>query len=292
MAPDLFESHRSKLFGIAYRMLGSVAEAEDAVQDSYLRWHQMNDHAKISNIEAFLVTVVTRLCLDHLKSARVNRESYVGPWLPEPLVTGPHSGPEAEKELADTLSYAFMMLLERLNPTERAVYILREAFDFKHEEIAEVLGKKAAYSRQVSRRAKANLGQHEKRFECTDEDQNRLFGRFIEASGGGDLNLLFNMLADDIVLYSDGGGKVLAALRPLRGKERVIQFLNRALPRQESGSEVQLCRANGQPAIRLNVHGEVYGIVTLHFVEGKVEQIFIVRNPDKLVRAEYHKPIM
>ncbi|MEH6571350.1 MAG: RNA polymerase sigma-70 factor [Halioglobus sp.] len=292
MPADPFESHRSKLFGIAYRMLGSVAEAEDAVQDTYLRWHQKNDRSDIINSEAFLVTVVTRLCLDHLKSATVNRETYVGPWLPEPLITGSQSGPEAQKEFADTLSYAFLMLLERLNPTERAVYILREAFDFKHEEIAAVLGGNAANSRQVSRRAKANLGQHKQRFECTDKDQDRLFGRFIEATGQGNLQPLFDMLADDIVLYSDGGGKVLAALRPLRGKERIIRFLRRTLGQRDSAGEVSLCRVNGQPAIKQSLHGEVTGIVTLHFVEGKVEQLFVVRNPDKLCRAEYQQSII
>jgi RNA polymerase sigma-70 factor (ECF subfamily) len=292
MVPAPFETHRSKLFGIAYRMLGSVAEAEDAVQDTYLRWHDRSDKSDIANIEAYLVTVTTRLCLDHLKSAKVKRESYIGPWLPEPLITGSHSEPEAQKELADTLSYAFMMLLERLNPTERAVYILREAFDFKHEEIAEVLGRNAAYSRQVSRRAKANLGQYEKRFECTDEDQDRLFGRFIEASGGGDLQPLFDMLADDIVLYSDGGGKVLAALRPLHGKERIIRFLRRILQQQGPDIEVNLCRVNGQPAIRQCLHGEVTGVITLHFVQGKVAQLFVVRNPDKLYRDEYHQAII
>lgn len=291
MRPELFESHRPKLFGIAYRMLGTVAEAEDIVQEAYLRWHQ-SDHNAIANIEAFLVTVTTRLCIDHLKSAKVQRETYIGPWLPEPLIGAAETGPDAQKELADTLSYAFLMLLERLNPVERAVYILREAFDFKHEEVAKVLGRSPAYSRQLSRRAKEHLKQHGKRFESTDEEQERLFKHFLDACGGGDLQPLFDMLADDITLYSDGGGKVLAALRPLQGKDRVIRFLHRVFQQFEPDSEVQLCHVNGQPGIKLIRHGEIVGILTLHFVAGKIQQLFAIRNPDKLCRVESHHSIM
>lgn len=292
MDPELFEKHRSKLFGIAYRMLGTVSEAEDVVQEAYLRWHQMGNQQAISNLEAYLVTVTTRLCIDHLKSAKVRRECYVGPWLPEPLVSDIETGPEAQKELADTLSYAFMMLLERLNPLERAVYILREAFDFKHEEIAEILDRNPAHSRQLSRRAKASLGQSGKRFEYSDADQERLFSRFVEASAGGDLKPLFEMLADDITLYSDGGGKALAALRPLLGKERIIRFLRRAFPQQDSDTALQFCRVNGQPALQLSLEGEVTGIITLHFVKGKVQQMFVVKNPDKLGNTDTHHSII
>ncbi|MFT4825201.1 MAG: RNA polymerase sigma-70 factor (ECF subfamily) [Halioglobus sp.] len=169
-----------------------------------------------------MVTGTTRLCIDYLKSARVQGVPGLGHGCPN--LFAPRQRPEAHKERADTLSYAFMMLLERLNPTERAVYILREAFDLRHEAIAEVLGHNCAHSRQLSRRAKEHLGQHVKRFECSDKDQERLFTRFVEASAGGDLQPLFDMLSEDITAYSDGGGKVLAALRPLRAVLQMVSI--------------------------------------------------------------------
>lgn len=295
MQPELFETHRSKLFGIAYRMLGTIAEAEDAVQDTYLRWQQSNSKDVISNIEAYLVTTITRLCIDHLKSAKVNRENYVGTWLPEPLIeqrnAQAESEPEAAQELAQTLSYAFMMLLEQLNPVERAVYILREAFDFRHDEIAKILGRSSADSRQLSRRARQRLRQNEKRFEKTEEDQEALFARFLDAAAGNDLQPLFAFLAEDIALYSDGGGKVRAALRVLEGKARVIEFIERVLTQQDPASEISLCRVNGQPAIQQTLAGESTAIITCHFVEGKVAQLFIVRNPEKLHRNTIPHPI-
>ena len=282
MQTSLLEKHRAKLFGIAYRMLGTVTDAEDVVQEAYLRWQQSNNQQTIGNIEAYLVTVTTRLCIDHLKSARVNREHYIGPWLPEPLIGAARSEPDVQQELAETLSYAFMMLLEQLNPVERAVYILREAFDFKHHEIAKILGRSPADSRQLSRRAKANLSHHEKRFEAADNDQEQLFTHFLDAASGNDLQPLFDFLAEDITLYTDGGGKVRAALRALHGKDRVIHFIQRALQQQDPDSEINICRVNGQPALKLTLQSQIVGIITLQFVRGLVQQLFIVRNPDKL----------
>jgi RNA polymerase sigma-70 factor (ECF subfamily) len=245
----------------------------------------MVSKTSVKNVEAFLVTVTTRLSLDYLKSARAQRVEYIGPWLPEPLLAETASEPDAETELADTLSFAFMMLLERLNPSERAVYILREAFNLKHAEIAQVLNHSPAYSRQLAKRAKAQLGQHEKRFEASDKDQDRMFSSFLEASMSGDLKPLFERLADDITLYSDGGGKVIAALRPLLGKDRVVRFLRKTLAPKTPKEEIQLCRVNGQPAIKLSFAGHVVTVITLNFVDGKVQQIFVQRNPDKLRAA-------
>lgn len=280
------------MFGIAYRMLGTRAEAEDAVQDTYLRWHQNNDQEAVKNVEAYLVTITTRLCIDHLKSARVKRESYIGPWLPEPLIGAAQAEPDAQQELAETLSYAFMMLLEELNPAERAVYILREAFDFKHREIAEILDRTPEDSRQLSRRAQAHLKQQQKRFAATDEDKEQLFERFVGAASGDDLQPLFNLLAEDISAYTDGGGKVRAALRSLHGKERVSQFITRVLQQTDPDSEVGICRVNGELAIQQSLHGTTTGVITLHFVAGKVQQLFIVRNPDKLRGAVTHNRIL
>jgi len=209
VAADVFESHRPKLFGIAYRMLGTVAEAEDAVQDTYLRWQQALEKNSISldekaetnsaavttkrvdNPEAYLVTIITRLCIDNLKSARAKRESYIGPWLPEPLITEEAAGPEIQQELAETLSFAFMMLLEQLSPAERAVYILREAFNFKHQEIAEILGRSTADSRKLSSRARTHLNQPARRYAATNSDQELLFGKFIAAAAGEDMQPLY-----------------------------------------------------------------------------------------------------
>ena len=286
MPSESFETYRPKLLGIAYRMLGTVAEAEDAVQDTYLRWQQRSNKSTIDNIEAYLVTVTTRLCIDHLKSAKVAREQYIGPWLPEPIVAAARSEPHAQHELAQTLSYAFMMLLEQLNPVERAVYILREAFGFKHREIAEILGRSPADSRQLSRRAKDHLKQQEKRYETSDDDHELLFVRFLEAASGNDPQPLFDFLANDIALHSDGGGNARAALRVLRGKERVSEFVKRVIQQQSPNSELEICRANGQPAIRQTLDGRTTGIITMQFVQGKVQQFFIVRNPDKLRDGE------
>ena len=285
MIQDDFETYRPKLFGIAYRMLGEIGAAEDAVQDTYVRWSQSvgkSGEDQVENVEAYLVTITTRLCIDSLKSARARRESYVGPWLPEPLISDVTPGPDAQQELAETLSYAFMLLLEELSPVERAVYILREAFDFKHQEIAEVLGRSSAYSRQVSRRAQARLQQPGKRFVASDADKDQLYEQFVAAAAGPDLNQLFEFLADDIVAHTDGGGKVRAALKVLSGKPRVIEFIRRVLPQLATQSEMVACRVNGQPAIKQLVDGETVGVVTVHIAHGKVQQLFVVRNPDKL----------
>lgn len=291
MQAEPFETHRPKLFGIAYRMLGTVAEAEDAVQDTYLRWQAQTDQGDIKNIEAYLVTITTRLCIDQLKSARATRESYIGPWLPEPLIESPDKEPAAQQELAETLSYAFMLLLEQLNPIERAVYILREAFDFKHREIADVLNRTPQDSRQLSRRAKQHLKEQEARFQPSTENSEELFKIFLDAALSADIQGLIDYLADDIELHSDGGGKVRAALKVLKGKERVIQFMQRVMPQQPPATVVSLCRVNGQPAIKQTLDGKTSGIITMQFVDGLLAKIFIVRNPDKLAAAELEQRI-
>ena len=310
ISAEVFEIHRPKLFGIAYRMLGTVTEAEDAVQDTYLRWRlalqrnsiQLEETSKanvqaaiperVDNPEAYLVTIITRLCIDNLKSARAKRESYIGPWLPEPLITEPVAGPEIQQELAETLSFAFMMLLEQLSPAERAVYILREAFNFKHQEIADILGRSTADSRQLNKRARTQLQQPGRRYAATDADQEQLFNKFLAAAAGEDMQPLFDFLAEDIVAHTDGGGKVRAALKVLVGKPRVIEFVRRVLPGQESTSELSLCKVNGKPAIKQTLDGNLTAIVTVQFVNAKVQQLFIVRNPEKLSRATLGQPVL
>jgi len=279
MPATTFEACRPKLFGIAYRMLGEISTAEDIVQDAYLRWHH-SERGNIDNPEAFLVTVTTRLCIDHLKSAKVSRESYIGPWLPEPLIAA-NDEPEMAQALADTLSYGWLMLLERLDPVERAVFILREAFDYKHQEIADILGKSEANSRQLARRAKQHIQQDDRRSDGVD-DRDKLFGEFLQACATGDMDQLFDLLADDITVYSDGGGKVRAALRPLQGKERVMRFLKRLFQNMDDSSDVRLCRINGQPGLSIYEDGKLTATTTMEFENGKVKQLYSVRNPDKL----------
>jgi len=262
---EQFETHRSKLFGIAYRMLGSVAEAEDAVQDTYLRWQTRSTTEHIDNTEAFLVTITTRLCLDQLKSAQQKRAAYVGTWLPEPLIESASQEPDVQRELAETLSYAFMLLLEQLTHVERAVYILREAFDFKHREIADILDRSPEDIRQLSRRAKQHLKQQKARFQVDAERSEELFKTFVDATIGGELQSLIDHLADDIELYSDGGGKVTAALKVLKGKERILEFVYRVMLQQDPATQVSFCRVNGQPAVKHALDGVTTGVTTLHF---------------------------
>lgn len=284
MTPEeRFVKHRPKLLGIAYRMLGSIAEAEDVVQEAYLRWHEAEQDA-VDNSEAFLVTVATRLSIDHLRRAQVRRETYIGPWLPEPLATESLPGPDAATELAETLSYAFLLMLERLDPVERAVYILREAFELKHEEVAEIVGKSPENCRQISRRASRRLARQEPRFDGSGKTKEELFTEFLHACATGDIQQLVDMLAEDATLYSDGGGKVLAALRPLHGRDRIARFFNRTFQQFDRGMGARPCRINGQPGIEISQGGDVVGIFTMQFVGGKIQQLFAVRNPEKLRR--------
>lgn len=284
MTPEeRFVKHRPKLLGIAYRMLGSIAEAEDVVQEAYLRWHEAEQDS-VDNPEAFLVTVATRLSIDHLRRAQVRRETYVGPWLPEPLATESQSGPDAASELAETLSYAFLLMLERLDPVERAVYILREAFELKHEEVAEIVGKSPENCRQISRRASRRLAGQEARFDGSGKTKEELFTEFLQACATGDMQQLVDMLAEDATLYSDGGGKALAALRPLHGRDRIARFFNRTFQQFDHGTGARFCHINGQPGIEIFQGGEVVGVFTIQLVGDKIQQLFAVRNPEKLGR--------
>ena len=277
-----FEAARPKLFGLAYRMLGTVTDAEDAVQDAYLRWQQVETPEAIRNPEAFLVTVTTRLCIDQLKSARVQREQYIGPWLPEPIVEDPLSEPGEHYQLAESLSFAFMVMLEKLNPVERAAYLLREAFEFSHGEIAEILDRSAADSRQLNKRARTRIGAPEQRFESSEQEQQNLLLRFMGAATEGNFEPLFDLLAEDIALYSDGGGKVMAALKVLRGKERIIAFLERISSQIDANSAFRMCRANGQPAVLQSVDDKVTGLYAVRARTGKLQEVYVLRNPDKL----------
>jgi RNA polymerase sigma-70 factor (ECF subfamily) len=278
---EVFESHRPRLFGLAYRMLGSAHEAEDIVQDAYLRFSGAGP-ARIERPGAWLAKTVTRLCLNRLTSARVRRESYVGTWLPEPVITSDGTlGPMDSAEQRDAVSLAMLVLLERLTPTERAVYVLREAFGYGYREIAGVLGLGEANCRQLYRRAVARVEAEESRFDAAPRRQEELVASFVAAAREGALAELEKLLADDVTWWSDGGGRVTAALRPIVGREKVLRFLA-GVARGADAWDVDTAEVNGRPALVVRTDGTVANVVTLDVRDGLITDLRDVRNPDKL----------
>ncbi|WP_433893886.1 RNA polymerase sigma factor SigJ [Streptomyces sp. CA-111067] len=277
---QLFEEHRPLLTGLAYRMLGSMWDAEDTVQEAYLRWTRA-DRDGIREPRAYLVTVVSRLALDQLRSARATREAYPGPWLPEPVDTAA-VGPLDTAELRDTLSYATLHLMERLTPPERAVFVLREAFELPYDAVADIVGMPAATCRQLRHRASARLSDARggDRFQPSGEEHTRLLNRLIDAAGGGDMAALADLFSQDVVAWNDGGGKTRAALRPVIGREHVIAFVAGLLERYQV-DEIRLTEANGGPALRLTIDGRPQ-ITLLDVRDGLIQGVFVVLNPDKL----------
>lgn len=280
---DQFEQCRPKLFGIAYRMLGSVSEAEDLVQECWLRW-QASELNTIDNAEAWLVTTISRMSIDVLRSARKRRETYIGPWLPEPLLSDSET-PSELASLADTLSFALLAMLEQLSPKERAAFVLKEAFEFSHTEIAQVLGVEAGTSRKLLSRARDKLDVSKANSESDSGEHEELFRAFAAASANGDLKQLLNLFSDDIRLVSDGGGKVLAALRPLQGKERIERFILRLLANTGEHHQFSLCTVNGRSGLWITENNLPYACVSVACHLGKIKQIYVVRNPDKLKAA-------
>ncbi|GLY88775.1 RNA polymerase sigma-70 factor [Actinoallomurus iriomotensis] len=276
----VFDEHRRLLLGLSYRLLGSMWDAEDVVQEAFLRW--MNtDRSQIREPRSFLVTVVTRLALDQLRSARVTREAYTGPWLPEPV--DEHAfGPLETAELRDTLSYATLHLMERLSPPERAVFVLREAFKLPYDEIAEILDHSAATCRQWYRRAAKYVARDAKPFAPHPSDHAELLTRFLAAARDGDMTALTDMLAEDVAAYNDGGGRVRAALRPIVGRDHVLAFVA-GLTSRYPLQKAHLTRANGEPAI-WTVIGRQQQLVTFDVREGRIHAIYGVLNPEKLTR--------
>lgn len=273
-----FEAMRSKLFAVAYRMLGSVGEAEDIVQDSYLRW-QRTDPLDIRDPEAYLVRVTTRLCLDYLKSARMQRESYVGEWLPEPMVTDtPNEYPHEDVSLA--LLYA----LERLSPLERAAFILHDVFDYSFSEVAEQLGREPASCRQLAARGRKHLRNERPRFPVEKQEGQRLAEAFFKAAYEGDEKGLSQMLSEDVIFISDGGGKVLATINPIFGQEKVMRLLTSLARKSDYNGPVlhKFCTINHMPGFITLEHGNVLQTAALDISEGRVERILVTRNPDKL----------
>lgn len=281
-APD-FERLRPRLFAIAYRMLGTRAEAEDMVQEAWLRLQRTTG---VDSVDGFLVTTVTRLCIDHLRSARVQRETYVGPWLPEPLVGDMgEADPESAAERAEALSLAVLRVLDRLDPVERAVFLLREVFDYPYAEVARVVGRREDHCRQLARRARDRVREERPAVEAEPAEHQRLLSLFLEASEAGDLAALEALLAEEVVLVSDGGGKAKAALNPIFGADRVARFMVGIRQKVEGALTVSFTRANGLPAALVYVDGRLDTFVALDVRDGRIAAVFNLRNPDKLPRS-------
>ena len=284
---SVFEQHRGLLFALAYRLLGSAAEADDALQDAFLRF-QAVALAEVANPRAYLAAIVTRLCLNTLTSARARRETYVGTWLPEPILTTGVEDlavPGARLDQAESISLAFLALLEQLSPAERAVFILREVFDYAYAEIAAVLDQSEPACRKLFSRARAYLAARRPRFRATPAEHQRLLEQFMRAAGQGDLEGLTSLLAEDVTFWADGGGKVRgAALQPVRGREAVARFVLGVTARfMPAGASFGVAQVNGLPTLLIRqATGNPAMIVSVEVQEGQVVGIWTVANPDKL----------
>jgi RNA polymerase sigma-70 factor (ECF subfamily) len=287
-AGEPFEARRGRLIGLAYRMLGSRADAEDAVQDAWIRWAEA-DRARIENPDAWLITVVTRLCLDRIKSVRRTREIYVGPWLPEPVLDTEALSPHTATELADNLSFALMMALERLSPLERAAFLLHDVFDENFHDVAQTLGRSEAACRQLAARARRSVQSEGVRFSPSPETHRKLLQAFAGAAMAGDIDALKSLLQHDAIAITDGGGKKRAALNPIYGADNIARFftgLARKFAKELGPLSLELAELNGAPGLILRAGGEVDQTMTIAVADGKIQTLYTVRNPDKLTRLQ------
>ena len=284
-----FEPHRRRLLGLAYRMLGSMADAEDAVQEAYLRWHGANRDA-VSDPKAFLMTTTARICLDLLTSARARREEYVGPWLPEPVLDTPSLAPDSHTELAEDLSVALLLTLDRLSPLERAAFLLHDVFDFSFSEVAAALDRSEAACRQLAARARAHVREVRPRGAAAveapgriDAKHEQLLNTFIAATRSGDLAALTHLLTADVRVVTDGGGKVAAALNVLDGVDRAAPFLIGAARKGwRDDYTLRLATINNLPGVIIDSPGGVVQTSAFEIEDGRVRALYVVRNPDKL----------
>jgi RNA polymerase sigma-70 factor (TIGR02957 family) len=290
MDQDIFNTDRPRLFSIAYRMLGSASDAEDVLQDAWLRYRGA-ETTDIRSPQAFATTIVTRLCLDRLKSARATREEYVGPWLPEPVLTSEVETPDTMLQRSESVTLAFLVLLEQLSPEERAVFLLKDIFEYDHGEIAEMLGTTVDNSRQLLHRAKGRLTQGRPQLSGTPESRRAVAERFARAFSSGDGSALTALLAKDVAMWSDGGGKALAARRPLKGRDHVLNFLlglHRTAHTAGTIRDVSLSleEINAEPALMIRIGGRLESIFVCSIDhEGAISAIRVVRNPDKLAHV-------
>ncbi|WP_073061131.1 RNA polymerase sigma-70 factor [Fodinibius roseus] len=284
---DIFEQQRLRLFRQAYGMLGRVAPAEDVVQEAWLRW-QKQDMETIRSPAAFFSTVVHRICLDELKKARHQRERYIGPNLPEPLLEAPTRTPDEELELAESLSMAMLVILDELSPVQRAVFILRELFEYDYETISDVVNKSTAHCRKIAQRARDQIHDRKPVFERKPAAQQGLVKALLEAVQRQDLAEVEALLAEDSVLYSDGGGKVTAARKPIYGSNKIARFLVGIQKQAPEGKKwwLEYTSVNGEPGMIIRVEGQLYNVWSFHIEEQKIESIYVVLNPNKLGTAK------
>jgi RNA polymerase sigma-70 factor (ECF subfamily) len=280
---SVFEEHRPALARLAYRMLGSLSDADDVVQESYLRWTR-EDRTAVKSPRAYLASIVTRLCIDQRQAVDGRKMTYVGPWLPEPVVEPGATDPSSQMEAAESVSMALLVVLESLSPVERAAYLLRRVFDYGYDEISKILDKSEANCRQLVSRAEERIRERRPRFEAEPAEAQRLAGAFLQACSSGDLDGLVSLLATDAVLYSDGGGKATAALVPIRGADRIAKLFLGFLKKAPTNLDVRWVRVNGQPGIVAVIEGQVVQVLTFDILDGRIATCFVVRNPDKLAR--------
>ncbi len=292
---ESFEDYRTYLFAIAYRMLGSAMDAEDMVQETFLRFQATPPETQesIVSLKAYLTTILTRLCVNQLQSAHRKREQYVGPWLPEPISTDRatesaySANPEERVELYESVSLAFLVLLEELQPVERAVFLLRDVFDYEYAEIAAFLGKSEAACRQAFSRAKKHLADRRPRFTPSPETQREMLTSFLQAVQGGDMDGLMTMLADDVTLWADGGGKVRgAATRPVAGRDAVARLSVGTMRFLPEGYTSEIAEINGQPALVVRVGGRAFSVISIEVAGQRIRAVRVVANPEKLRRIE------
>jgi RNA polymerase sigma-70 factor (TIGR02957 family) len=285
MTDDPFVAHRSLLFTVAYEMIGSAADAEDVVQETWLRWANLGAAARedVRDSRAYLVRIVTRQSLNRLRTMARQREEYVGEWLPEPLLTSPDVAEDVE--LAESVSFAMLTVLETLDPTERAVFVLREVFETPYDEIAEAVGKTQAGVRQIAHRAREHVASRRPRVQVSRAEQEAVVERFLAAVRGGDLPGLLDVLAPDVVVVSDGGGVVAAARRPIEGADRVGKLLG-LLAKSAVDFEAIPMWLNGAPAARFVLDGELYGVANMVIEDGRITRMYAIVNPHKLGRLD------
>jgi RNA polymerase sigma-70 factor (ECF subfamily) len=291
MAEDPFVTHRGLLFTVAYEMLGSAADADDVVQESWLRWDAMGDAARadVRDPRAFLVRIVTRKALDRLRSNARRREDYVGEWLPEPMLTAPDVAEDVE--LAESVSIAMLTVLETLGPVERAVFVLREVFDVPYDEIAEAVGKSAAAVRQIAHRAREHVAARRPRINVSRDEQQAVIERFVAAVTQGDLEGLLDVLAPDVVFVADGGGVVQAVVNPIVGAKKVANLM-RAFPKFAPGAETLRVLLNGAPGLRIvDLVDGADTAVSFVVEDGRISRIYAIRNPAKLGRIDDHSTL-
>lgn len=287
-ATEAFVAHRDLLFTVAYEMLGSAADAEDVLQETWLRWVEV-DLAQVRDQRAYLVRITTRQALNRLRTLKRRKEAYVGPWLPEPLLTAPDVAENVE--LSENLSLALMFILETLSPTERAVFVLREVFDFGYDDIATAIDKSPAAVRQIAYRARQHVDARRPRTPASPEEARAALDSFQSALVTGDLQGLLDVLAPDVVFVSDGGGFKLAALRPVVGADKVLRYMGGSVDKAGGILTSESTTVNGNPGLILRLDGEIDGVLAFRVENARVTGLYYVRNPEKLTRVESETPL-